>query len=386
MQRIRLAVGTTMFIDGLLYLAIFPLLPIFAEQYDLSKLDAAILLSGYQVAFVIVAIPAGWLAGRFGPRRVVIVGLACFALSAALFAVAPTFGVLVAARALQGVAGGCGWSAAMSWLTENTEREHRSRIVGLMSGLSAAGAVGGPVIGAFAAATSVLLAFSVVAVIGVGALALALLAPAGRAPVPGPSMLRTLHALLGHPTMITSMCFAFTVSICFATVDLLAVLELGARGVDATSLGLILSAGALLGVGTGVIVGRLGERIGSFGLCLLGATGLVMLTTLLAFPLPIWAIAAGIVSIGPLFPLLMTGIYPLVASASDDLGVPHGTANGVINIFWTGATAIVPLAAAQIADAYGDAAAYATAAVLTAMLIAIAVLMRSRARNLSLSH
>jgi len=182
------------------------------------------------------------------------------------------------------------------------------------------------------------------------------------------------------------MCFAFTVSICFATVDLLAILELGARGVNATSLGLILSAGALLGVGVGVIVGRLGERIGSFGLCLLGATGLVLLTTLLAFPLPIWAIAAGIVSIGPLFPLLMTGIYPLVASASDDLGVPHGTANGVINIFWTGATAIVPLVAAQIADAYGDAAAYSTAAVLTVILIVIAVLMRSRARNLSLSH
>ena len=36
MQRIRIAVGTTMFVDGLLYLALFPLLPIFSEQYDLS--------------------------------------------------------------------------------------------------------------------------------------------------------------------------------------------------------------------------------------------------------------------------------------------------------------------------------------------------------------
>ena len=118
----------------------------------------------------------------------------------------------------------------------------------------------------------------------------------------------------------------------------------------------------------------------------MGASGLVALTALLAFPLPVWTIAAGIMAIGPLFPLLMTGIYPLVASTSDDLGVPHGTANGVINIFWTGATALVPLAAAQIADAYGDAAAYSTAALLTVLLIAIAVLMRSRARNLSLSH
>ena len=102
MQRIRLAVGMTMFIDGLLYLAIFPLLPIFSEQFDLSKLEAAVILSGYQVAFVATAIPAGWLAGRFGPRTVVIAGLICFVLASGLFAVAPTFGLLVAARALQG--------------------------------------------------------------------------------------------------------------------------------------------------------------------------------------------------------------------------------------------------------------------------------------------
>jgi hypothetical protein len=76
----------------------------------------------------------------------------------------------------------------------------------------------------------------------------------------------------------------------------------------------------------------------------------------------------------------------MIASASDDLGLPHGTANGIVNICWTGATALVPLAAAQIADVSSDSAAYVTAAILTAGLIAIAVLMRSRARNLSLSY
>jgi MFS family permease len=386
MQRIRLAVGTTMFIDGLLYLALFPLLPGLSEQYDLSKLEVALLLSSYQVAFVVTSIPAGWLAGRFGPRHVVIGGLVCFALASAIFAFAPTFAVLVAARGLQGVAGGCGWSAAMSWLTENTATEQRSRIVGLIAGLSAAGAVGGPVVGALAAATSIMLAFSLVAVIGVGALILALLAPAGRIPEPGPPLLATLQRLVGHPMVIAALCFSFTVAICFSTVDLLAVLELGARDVSATTIGLILSAGALLGVGAGALAGRLAERIGSFGLCVVGAAGLVVLTTVLALPLPTWLIAGGVIGLGPLFPLLMTGIYPMIASASDDLGLPHGTANGNVNICWTGATALVPLAAAQIADVSSDSAAYVTAAILTAGLIAIAVLMRSRARNLSLSY
>lgn len=386
MQRISLAVGMTMFIDGLLYLAIFPLLPIFSEQFHLSKLEAAVILSGYQVAFVVTAIPAGWLAGRFGPRPVVIAGLLCFVFASGMFAIAPTFGLLVAARALQGVAGGCGWSAAMSWLTENTERARRSRVVGLISGVSAAGAVAGPVIGALAAATSVLLAFSLVAIVGVLALVMTLLAPAGRVPDAGPPISTTLQRLLRHPMVIASLCFSFTVSICLATIDLLAILELGARGVDATTIGVILSVGALLGVGTGAVAGRIAERIGSFGLCVAGSAGMALLVGVFALPLPIWGLAIGIMLVGPLFPMLMTGIYPMVATASDDLGLAHGTANGVINICWTGATALVPLAAAQIASAYGDAASYATAALLTVGLIAIAVLMRSRARNLSLMH
>ncbi len=386
MQRIRLAVATTMFLDGLLYLAIFPLLPVFSEQYSLSKLDAAVLLSGYQVAFVATAIPAGWLAGRVGPRHVVVGGLVCFILASLLFAVAPTFGVLIAARGLQGVAAGCGWSAAMSWLTENTERQRRSRVVGLISGISAAGAVAGPVIGALAAATSVALAFSTVAAIGLGALVLTLRAPAGRLPVPGPPILRTVRRLLGHPMMIAALCFAFTVSICFSTIDLLAILALGERGVDATTIGIVLSAGALLGVAAGAAAGRLAERIGSFGLCLAGAIGMALLVAVLAVPLPTWGLAAGVMLIGPLFPLLMTGIYPMIAAASDDLDLAHGTANGVINICWTGATALVPLAAAQIASVRGDGASFALAALLTLGLILIALLMRARARNLSLSH
>jgi hypothetical protein len=142
----------------------------------------------------------------------------------------------------------------------------------------------------------------------------------------------------------------------------------------------------LLGVGVGTVAGRIAERIGSFALCLIGAAGLVALTTVLALPLPTWAIAGGIMVIGPIFPLLMTGIYPLIAAASDDLGLAHGSANGFINICWSGATAVVPLAAAQIASARGDAAAYGTAALITVALVAIAALMRSRARNLSLSY
>lgn len=375
-----------MFVDGLLFLALFPLLPVFAERYDLSKVEAALLLAGYQIAFVASAIPAGWLAGRFGARRVVIGGLVSFVAAAALFAVAPTFALLLVARLLQGVSGGTGWSAAMSWLTQNTATGQRSRTVGLISGISSAGAVAGPAVGALAVAIGVPLAFALVGAAGAVALALAIAAPAGRAEGPSPPLLATSGRLVRHPTVLVALAFAGCTAAATATVDLLAVLELGARGVGATPIGVAISTGAILGVAVGAVAGRIGERVGSFALCLAGGVGLAFLPALLALPLPTWALALGLTAIGPLFPLMMTGIYPLIAAASDDLGLAHGTANGFVNICWSVGTGAVPLIAAAIAEAAGDATAFLTATATIAILLAIAVLMRARARNLSLSH
>ena len=47
MRRLYLAVSTTMFVDSLLYLAIIPLLPWYAEQYNLSTFQAAVLLTRF---------------------------------------------------------------------------------------------------------------------------------------------------------------------------------------------------------------------------------------------------------------------------------------------------------------------------------------------------
>ena len=70
----------------------------------------------------------------------------------------------------------------------------------------------------------------------------------------------------------------------------------------------------------------------------------------------------------------------------DDLGLSHGTANALPNMVWSGGFAVTPLIVAPIAQAVGDPVAYALAAAAVFALLGIAVLMRARARNLSLSH
>lgn len=60
-------------------------------------------VDAYTVPFASLLITSGALADRFGRRRVFQIGLVVFGLSSLACALAPTFGALIAARAVQGV-------------------------------------------------------------------------------------------------------------------------------------------------------------------------------------------------------------------------------------------------------------------------------------------
>lgn len=386
MRRLFFAVSATMFVDSLLYLAIVPLLPWYANRFDLSTFQAAILLAGYPIAFLMTTVPAGWLAGRVGPRRVVIGGVTFFIAATILFALAPSGNIIIIARILQGVGGGIGWAAGMAWLTGNTEPERRSRAIGTISGVLSAGAVAGPILGALAGATSPALAFSIAGAIGIVALIATIMAPAGVTLPRDPALHYTVRALFKHPLVITALCFALADAAGVAAIDLLAPLALGRAGVGSMAIGIAIAAGAVMGIAAGWGAGRLGERIGSFQIAMIGGIGLGLMPWLLVFPLPTWAVLGVLVAIGPFFPILMTGIFPLMSMAADDLGLSHGTANAMANMVWSAGFAAIPLLVAPIADFGGDRLAYALAGTLVIGLLTTAVLMRSRARNLSLSH
>ena len=385
-NRLFLAVASTMFVDSLLYLAIVPLLPWYAEHFHLGRVGAAVLLAAYPVTFLVVTAPAGWLASRLGARRIVIAGTCCFIVATVLFAWAPTPAVVIIARLLQGAGGGINWGAAMAWLTGNTPRERRSRTTGAISGVLAAGAVCGPILGALAGATSPTIVFGLVSVLAAIALVLSIATPEGVEMPRDPALHSTLGRLLRHPLVLCSLAFSLADAVGVAAVDLLAPLALGANGVSPTAIGIAIAGGAGLGVIASQIAGRLGERLGSFPVALVGGLGMGVVPALLVLPLPDWAVLALLVALGPFFPILMTGIFPLMSAAADDLGLSHGTANALPNMVWSAGFAVAPLLVAPLADVAGDPTAYAVIALTVFGLLAIAVLMRSRARNLSLSH
>jgi EmrB/QacA subfamily drug resistance transporter len=111
-------------------------------------------VSGYALAFGLALVPAGRLGDTLGRRRMFMIALSAFVLTSALSGAAPTAGLLIGARLLQGVAGGMlvpQNSGLIQELFRGAERGKAFGILGATIGLSTAA---GPVVGGLILAAS----------------------------------------------------------------------------------------------------------------------------------------------------------------------------------------------------------------------------------------
>jgi len=102
-------------------------------------------VTGYALTFGGFLLLGGKLADRIGRRRIFMAGLFLFGLASLLGGLANSLGLLIAARALQGVGGAMLAPAALSLLTVVFEEgKERDRAFGVWAGISAGGAALGP--------------------------------------------------------------------------------------------------------------------------------------------------------------------------------------------------------------------------------------------------
>ncbi|HVY96205.1 MAG TPA: MFS transporter [Solirubrobacterales bacterium] len=104
-------------------------------------------LDGYFVVIAALLVPAGGLADRFGHRRVFLLGIAGFTLASLLCAAAPSLGLLIAFRVVQGVAAAMIAPASLAIVLDSFPAERRSAGVGLWGAAAAAAAATGPTLG-----------------------------------------------------------------------------------------------------------------------------------------------------------------------------------------------------------------------------------------------
>ncbi len=118
--------------------------------HDLGGGTAALqwVIDGYTLVFAALLLCAGNLADRFGAKRTYIVGIVLFAVTSLACALAPTMGMLVAARCAQGAAAALMLPASMSLIREAfPDPVRRSRALGVWAAGGAVAAAAGPLLG-----------------------------------------------------------------------------------------------------------------------------------------------------------------------------------------------------------------------------------------------
>lgn len=122
-------------------------LPSVARGLHVSSGSTAIVLSAYFIAYALALLPAGSLVDRFGARRLALLGLGVFAIGAGAGAVAPTIGVLVATRVVQGVGAGLVSPAALAGAVSGFPPERRGSALGIWGASAGVSNLLGPVLG-----------------------------------------------------------------------------------------------------------------------------------------------------------------------------------------------------------------------------------------------
>jgi len=99
MRRLLALVSSIIFVDAMLYTALTPLVPGYADEFELSKTGAGLLVGAFGAGAIFGGIPGGLAAARFGPRSAVIGGLVLLGIASLAFAVAGVASSRSASRA-----------------------------------------------------------------------------------------------------------------------------------------------------------------------------------------------------------------------------------------------------------------------------------------------
>jgi MFS family permease len=127
--------------------AIMAALPTMRPALGLSAAELEWAINAYLIVSAACIIPGGKLCDRAGARRVCLIGLALFAVSAVVVATVQVPVALLAGRALQGLAAALSVPATLAAIHEANPPEHRPSAIGAWAGFLMLGFSLGPLIG-----------------------------------------------------------------------------------------------------------------------------------------------------------------------------------------------------------------------------------------------
>ena len=361
------------FVDAMLFGALIPLVPGFAERFDLGKWEAGLLFGAYGGGALLGGIPGGLLGGRIGPRRTVVVGLLVLGAASIGFALVATPLAMGTARFAQGFASAVTWAGALAWLTAAAPRGKRGQLLGTAFGFAVLGAILGPMFGALAKLTSIRLSFGGVGVVMLALAGVALLAADAEPAAPSP---RRLLASLGDRAFIAGLWLNMLPALFFGVLDVLAPLTLHDAGYGAAAIAAVFLAAGLVETGLNPLVGRISDTHGRLLPIRVALTCAVAVGVALALASRPLVLAVLVIAAAVSFGTFYTPGMALVSDRADAIGIPQTLGFGVMNTAWALGAVIGPTLGGALAGATGDATPY-----LLCSALCVATLLALRGRG-----
>jgi MFS family permease len=131
---------------------ISPVLPQYALSFSIPVALVGWAISAFALARVVMDIPAGFLADRFGRKRNMIFGLVLIIVSSIGAGIADSYAWLIGARVVAGIGSALYMTSATTWVAQVSAGKSRGRYMSLYTGLVFAGTAFGPTIGGYTAA------------------------------------------------------------------------------------------------------------------------------------------------------------------------------------------------------------------------------------------
>ena len=128
-----------------------PLLPLLADEWRLSPLQAGLVNTLYAVGRLGASYPASAMRARQGTRRVVFLGLALLVTGVVACGVAPGFVTFLLARLVMGVGASAAFLAIFAELLETAPAAWRGRVTNLFEGMAILSLAIGSTLGAWIA-------------------------------------------------------------------------------------------------------------------------------------------------------------------------------------------------------------------------------------------
>ncbi len=124
-------------------------LPVIGRDFGTGIAALQWTVTAYTLTLAAFLLIGGSLGDRFGRRRIFLTGVVWFAAASLVCGLAPTIGVLIAARALQGVGGAMLTPGSLAIIQGTFRKSDRAAAIGAWSGLGGVALAIGPFIGGY---------------------------------------------------------------------------------------------------------------------------------------------------------------------------------------------------------------------------------------------